>query len=226
MSNFNIPLRPSRKGYGLSEQEKNCLTWYVLSGCKRDEAYMIFVRPDLAISKKNLSSATNQFFASMNVRDYLTDYKRLLTNGISLDDEQVDVDIEIRKARARDNFTDKVIEKMEGNMSSIDEMESVAKMADRVGMFGEESKADIAPIRFLPARCKSECRYRLFVEGMKAESKIFDDCDYCRARKFAVDKGFQYDPCTLLDVPQEVIDEIDSKNEVKLSDILSGRINN
>lgn len=111
-------------------------------------------------------------------------------------------------------------------MGSIDEMEAVAKLADRVGMFNGEAVEEIAPIRFLPARCKSECRYRLFVEGLKAEGKVFDDCEYCKAKKFAESNGFKCDPCSLLDIPQEVIDEIDSKNEVKLSDILSGRIEN
>ncbi len=228
MAKTNIPLRPSRRGYALSEEEKNCLTWYVLSGCKREEAYRIFVRPDLAVSRKNLFTATNQFFASIDVQEYVSTYRALLEGKTVSENEAepTEEDREKRKAKAVDSFTDKVIDKMKGSIESVEEMDAVAKMADRVGMFEEKDKVETAPVRILPARCKSECRYRLFVEGVKLQGKIFDDCEYCKARRYAEEHGFKYDPCTVLDVPQEVIDEIDRKNKVKLSDILSGKVEN
>lgn len=228
MAKVNIPLRPSRKRYSLTEKEMNCLTWYVLSGCKREEAYQIFVRPDLVVSKKNLSTATSQFFTAMEVREYIAAYRALLEGKTVSDNEAEPTgeDKEKRKAKAVDSFTDKVIDKMNGSIESVEEMDAVAKMADRVGMFEEKDKVETAPVRILPARCKSECRYRLFVEGVKLQGKIFDDCEYCKARRYAEEHGFKYDPCTVLDVPHEVIDEIDSKNKVKLSDILSGKVEN
>lgn len=228
MAKVNIPLRPSRKGYTLSEKEKNCLTWYVLSGCKREEAYQIFIRPDLVVSKKNLSTATSQFFTAMEVREYISAYRALLEGKTVSENEAepTEEDKEKRKAKAVDSFTDKVIDKMNGSIESVEEMDAVAKMADRVGMFDEKEAVESAPVRVLPARCKSECRYRLFVEGMKVQGKVFDDCNYCKARKFAEEHGFKYDPCTVLDVPQEVIEGIDNMNNVKLTDVLSGKVEN
>ncbi len=55
---------------------------------------------------------------------------------------------------------------------------------------------------------------------------MFDECQYCKARKMAEQNGFKYDPTKLLDIPDEVIEEIDSKNNVRLLDILDGKIEN
>ena len=72
-----LPLRPkNQKKYNLSDNEMNSLVWYTLSGCKREEAFMLFVRPDLSISRQNLTKATNQFFAMFDVRDFLNEYNK------------------------------------------------------------------------------------------------------------------------------------------------------
>lgn len=193
MAKVNIPLRPSRKRYSLTEKEMNCLTWYVLSGCKRDEAYQIFVRPDLAISKKNLATATNQFFSAMEVREYISAYRALLDGSVSsTDGEPTEEDKEKRKARAVESFTDKVIERMEGSISSVDEMDAVAKMADRVGMFEDKENEQEKPRRYLPETC-SACSYRAFVESNIKQGNIENECVRCRTRKFAEEHGWRFD---------------------------------
>ena len=95
-----------------------------------------------------------------------------------------------------------------------------------MNLLKDEVERVAPPVRVLMARCKSECRYRKFCETAKIEGMIIDDCDYCKARKFAEEHGFVYDPCTVLDLPDDVIIEIDSHNDVKLLDILDGKVEN
>jgi len=228
MAKPDIPMRPKgRRRFDLQECEKDCLVWYVLSNCKKEDAYLIFVRPDLAVSRQNLKLATSQFFASTSARDFLTAYKDTLEGADNSDLEGAgEQDREKRAGEAVQKFTDKIVDKMGGDFETVDEMDAIAKLADRVGVLDDKEKVEMRPVRVLPTRCKSECRYRLLVEGMKSEGKIFDDCDYCKAKRYAEEHGFKYDPCTVLDVPQDVIDEIDSKNNVRLEDIIRQKVEN
>lgn len=230
-----VPIRPKYKRYSLSKEQQDCLTYYVLMGCTKQDAFLLFFPEFLKydgsgrVLKGKLTKAgeqyCKQFFATAEVNDYIRDYKKTFEEK-ETDENTGEVDREKRANEAVQKFTDTVMDKMVGSFETVDEMDAVAKMADRVGMFEDKEKAEIRPVRVLPTRCKNECRYRLFVEGMKSEGKIFDDCDFCKARRYAEEHGFKYDPCTVLDVPQEVIDEIDSKNNVRLEDILKGKVEN
>lgn len=224
MTKYEIPLRPKGRRYKLTANEQDCLTWYVISGCKREDAYRIFVRPDLTVSKINLRTMTSQFFSAMEVREYIEAYRSTL-DGSTTDSEQ-EGNPEKRAAAAVQKFTDKVVDKMMGDLDTVDEMDAVAKLADRVGVLDDKDKTDMEPVRVLPVRCKSECRYRAFVETQVTEGRIFDECNYCRAKAYAEERGFIYDPCKLLDIPQDVIERIDSKNNVQITDILSGKVEN
>lgn len=202
MAEKNIPLRPKNKRFHLEEREMNCLAWYVLSKCKKDEAYLIFVRPDLVVSKKNLSIEASQFFSSAEARNFIAAYRNTL-EGISVDsaeqEEKLDRDKKVQAAK--DNFTDTVVEMMGGDISSIEQLDALSKVADRVGLLGEENKAEEKPRRYLVARCYSECAYRLFVETGVKNGDIIMDCDYCRTRKFAEEHGWKFDPTKNLDLP-------------------------
>ena len=224
MAKYEIPLRPKGRRYKLTAEEMDCLTWYVLSNCKREDAYRIFVRPDLAVSKPNLRTVSSQFFSAMEVREYIEAYRATLEG--SLTDEAHEENPEKRTATAVQKFTDKVVDKMMGDLESVDEMDAVAKLADRVGVLEDKDKTEMEPVRVLPVRCKSECRYRAFVETQVTEGRIFDECNYCRAKAYAEERGFVYDPCKLLDIPQDVIERTDSKNNVQMTDILSGKVEN
>ena len=225
MPKTEIPMRPKGRRFKLTEKEMNCLTWYVLSGCKREDAYLIFVRPDLAVSKPNLRTISSQFFSAMEVRDYIEAYRETL-DGVQQESEHKEEDFDKKVTTAVQKFTDKVVDKMSGDLESVEEMDAVAKLADRVGVLDDKSEVEIKPIRVLPALCKTECRYRAFVEAGKANGTIFDECDFCTARKFAEERGFKYDPCMLLDIPKEVVEELDKKNNVRLEDIVNGKVDN
>ncbi len=201
MARIYVPLRPKgRRKYDLQENEKNCIAWYVLSGCKKEDAYMIFVRPDLAISKKNLSLAATQFFALSDVLDFITAYRATLDGEQEEQEEPVETeDRETRKIKALQKFTDTVVDKMSGDFGSIDEMDSVAKLADRVGVLDDNSKAIVAPQRFLTETC-SKCSYRICIEENLSKGNIIDTCDFCKARKYAEEHGWKFDKTTNFDL--------------------------
>lgn len=194
MAKPDIPMRPKgRRKFDLQECEKDCLVWYVLSNCKKEDAYLIFVRPDLAVSRQNLKLATSQFFASTSARDFLTAYKDTLEGADNSDSEGMgEQDREKRAGEAVQKFTDKIVDKMGGDFETVDEMDAIAKLADRVGVLDDKEKVEEKPRRYLPQTC-SACSYRLFVESNIEQGNIENECDRCRTRKFAEEHGWKFD---------------------------------
>lgn len=194
MAKPDIPMRPKgRRRFDLQECEKDCLVWYVLSNCKKEDAYLIFVRPDLAVSRQNLKLATSQFFASTSARDFLTAYKDTLEGADNSDLEGAgEQDREKRAGEAVQKFTDKIVDKMGGDFETVDEMDAIAKLADRVGVLDDKEKVEEKPRRYLPQTCSS-CSYKVFVESNIEQGNIENECDRCRTRKFAEEHGWKFD---------------------------------
>lgn len=191
-----LPLRPkNQKKYNLSDNEMNSLVWYTLSGCKREEAFMLFVRPDLSISRQNLVKATNQFFAMFDVRDFLNEYNKTLSDFYTNKEKprESKQSREDRVGNAVKKFTDKVMDAMDDADSiEISEMDTLAKLADRVGILGKNEEVDEKPRRYLPETC-SWCSYRKFVEDEMSQGNLDDECSHCQTRRFAESKGWVFD---------------------------------
>mgnify|MGYP003485563013 FL=1 len=191
-----LPLRPkNQKKYNLSDNEMNSLVWYTLSGCKREEAFMLFVRPDLSISRQNLVKATNQFFAMFDVRDFLNEYNKTLSDFYSNKEKprESKQSREDRVGNAVKKFTDKVMDAMDDADSiEISEMDTLAKLADRVGILGKNEEVEEKPRRYLPETC-SWCSYRKFVEDEMSQGNLDDECSHCKTRRFAESKGWVFD---------------------------------
>lgn len=191
-----LPLRPNNtKKYNLSDNEMNSLVWYTLSGCKREEAFMLFVRPDLSISRQNLVKATNQFFAMFDVRDFLNEYNKTLLDFYSNKEKprESKQSREDRVGNAVKKFTDKVMDAMDDADSiEISEMDTLAKLADRVGILGKNEEVEEKPRRYLPETC-SWCSYRKFVEDEMSQGNLDDECSHCKTRRFAESKGWVFD---------------------------------
>lgn len=191
-----LPLRPkNQKKYNLSDNEMNSLVWYTLSGCKREEAFMLFVRPDLSISRQNLVKATNQFFAMFDVRDFLNEYNKTLLDFYSNKEKprESKQSREDRVGNAVKKFTDKVMDAMDDADSiEISEMDTLAKLADRVGILGKNEEVEEKPRRYLPETC-SWCSYRKFVEDEMSQGNLYDECSHCKTRSFAESKGWVFD---------------------------------
>lgn len=206
----NIPLRPRNRKFRMEAKEMDCLTWYVLSGCKKEEAYGIFCLPELkALADKGSRQAAVQIreqaaqtFASKDFRDYISAYRATLEGRDVEQAELSDDDKEKRKVKAVQNFTDKVVDKMNGDLETVEEMDAVAKLADRVGVLGDGEEVQEAPRRYLPQSCNQGCRYRLFVEENISNGNIIDECQYCKYKAYANENGVVYDNMNMLNIPQ------------------------
>jgi hypothetical protein len=199
----NIPMRPSgAASYKLTNAEKDCLTWYVLSGCKKEDAFKTFVHPDMVLSLSTLKEATKQFFAMKDVNDYIEAYTATLTNKQkeAPKEEMSDELREKKKINALKRLVDYVINEAE-NINDLDDPTMLLKIADKVGFFDDGTSKNEAPRRYLPARCYSECLYRKFCEDAVSNKEAINECDYCKARKFAEERGFEYNPANLLNLP-------------------------
>lgn len=185
-----IPIRPKGRRYKLTEKEMDCLTWHVLSGCKREDAYLIFVRPDLFVSKRNLSTISTQFYASMEVRAYIEAYKNTLEDSHDADAEELDLDKKVEKANR--NLNEQIVEKMTGTFDKVEDLAVINKLAKEAGMRNDKEQEQEKPRRYLPETC-SACSYRVFVESNIEQGNIENECDRCRTRKFAEEHGWKYD---------------------------------
>lgn len=162
----NIPLRPKSGSFNLKAEEMDCLSWVVLSGCNRIDAFLRFVRPDYLGTQNSPSvrEAVRQFFGMANVREYIDAYKATLhdiTNPQSKTRELAGT-LEERKARAKTKATEFAIS-LADNIEQADDPEFVLKLMDKVGLLEQEDRAEEVPRRYLPVTC-NECEYRKFVE--------------------------------------------------------------
>lgn len=205
-----IPLRPPKGKYKLTNEEMNCLAWHTLSGCNKAEAYRLFVRPDLVTSPAILKKYAEQFYNSTEVRNFLADYTRTLEGDTPEErkEQPKEMSREQRVATAVEKFTDKVVDKMRGDLDSVEEMDAIAKLADRVGVLADKEEHIEAPRRYLPARCKTDCKYCFWAEQVVKTGDAIDCCEYCKALAFAKERGFIYDPTKLLDMPYTEYTEV------------------
>ena len=156
---------------------------------------MLFVRPDLSISRQNLVKATNQFFAMFDVRDFLNEYNKTLSDFYTNKEKprESKQSREDRVGNAVKKFTDKVMDAMDDADSiEISEMDTLAKLADRVGILGKNEEVEEKPRRYLPETC-SWCSYRKFVEDEMSQGNLYDECIHCKTRRIAESKGWVFD---------------------------------
>lgn len=160
-------MRPKGGKFALKAEEMNGLTYYVLSGCSRDEAFVKFVRPDFIGAKVTpaLKSAIMQFYAAKDVKDYIEEYRRTieeLLNPPERKESRSAKSLDERKAVAKAKATEFAIE-LADNIEEASDPEFVMKMLDKVGIFDGDDEVEEAPRRYLPVSC-GECAYRKFVE--------------------------------------------------------------
>lgn len=199
-----IPLRPKSGKYDLRQEEMDGLSWYVLSGCTREDAFLKFIRPDFIGSKASsaIKSAVQQFFAMKDVKDYIESYKATIASTLKGEEKPKDIikDIETRKAEAKVKAEEFIIE-MANDLEHASDPEFVLKAMDKVGFFDDEKKQEEVPRRYLPEDCDG-CRYRLF-----CEEQCEDECVYCKYKKFGEENGLHLKPENQLEIPGTKVDE-------------------
>lgn len=161
-----IPIRPDNFRSPLSQEEQNALSWYVLSGCPRKDALLIFVRPDMLASKAKaaVEDYVKQFYARKEVKEYIEAYQATLDavlHPVAKVEKPVG-SLEERKARAKTRATEFAMSLAE-NIDQADDPEYVLKLMDKVGLLDGDEQVEEQPRRYLPVTC-NECAYRKFVE--------------------------------------------------------------
>ena len=221
-----IPMRPSNLAarQGMTADEMDCLSYYVLSGCQKDAAFSRFVATGLVKSKTTLLYETKQLFKSDRAKKYIDAYERTLedffndvqntkkdipekskdktTKRVLNTDENKEEVFNKKKARAIKNFTDYVFDQSE-NISLIEDPEGLVKIADKMGLFDNLEDNVEPPRRYLPEICSHSCRYRLFCEENLANGNMVDECELCKYKAYANGKGVHYDNTDMLDIPKE-----------------------
>lgn len=161
-----IPLRPDNFRSPLSQDEQSALSWYILSGCPRKDALLIFSRPDMMASKAKaaVEDYVKQFYARKEVKEYIEAYQATLDavlHPVAKKETPVG-SLEERKAKAKAKATEFAIT-LADNIDQADDPDFVLKLLDKVGILDGDEQAEIVPQRFLGVRC-SECAYKKFIE--------------------------------------------------------------
>lgn len=200
--NTIIPMRPEGFNSSLTQGEQTCLTWLVLSGCSKEDAFILFARPDMAESRARavVKETIKQFYARAEVKEYLMAYRTTLEDLVNpkrKEKEPVSTGtLEERKARAKTRATEFAMSLAE-NIEQADDPEYVLKLMDKVGLLDADEQVEEQPRRYLPQSCGDHCAYRMF-----CEENTEDMCQYCRYHKFGEDNGIHYEKNNILDVPR------------------------
>lgn len=162
-----IPLRPDGFLSSLSQPQQAALTWFVLSGCSKSNAFVIFARPDMAdkMTKAAVDDYARQFFATKEAKDYLDAYRKTLDEFLHPAEKPNPVrkeSLEERKANAKTKAMEFAMSLAE-NIAQAEDPETVLKLMDKVGLLGGDEEVEEQPRRYLPVSC-FECEYRKFVE--------------------------------------------------------------
>ncbi len=231
-----LPLRPKDdEQHKIPKLDKEILTVEVLTGWPNERVYAMF-HPELATeSFRQLNAAgkreCRQFHTYNKNKAYKESYEQTVqeflnckksatkSDTISIDDS--------RKDRALKSLLNQAMSLVEGG-SDLD-AETIKMCSDiftKLGLIKSEEEREIRPIRVLPSLCR-ECRYKAFVESSVLNNEAIDCCAWCKARKIAEENGYRFnDGKNLLEIPQEIIDELESKNNVSILDIINGKIEN
>lgn len=160
-----IPLRPKGTYTQLTDVEQDALTWLVLSGRRKLDVFIEFVRPDLDKSP-SAKSYCEQFFAVADTRNYLKDYEETIREFLTPKKKErvVGESREKRAESAIENYKDKVIDALGDDAETdVDTLKDLGQLAKTVGLLKEEEITQKPPIRVLPTRC-AECRYKIFID--------------------------------------------------------------
>lgn len=227
-----LPNRPVPDDSRIPSSDKDLLSYAVAFNIPNQKAFALW-HPEFLDSSGKLNktgrAACTQFFNYAKNREYADAYKRTLTEFLEGKDSNVNIDAELSEDRidnAYKNLLRLAIEDLErGNGVDNDTYKLYMELFKKLGRFKDDVEQEIKPLRFLPERCFSGCRYRLFVENAVKGGSVIDECQYCKALAYATENGYKDDATKRLDIPKEVLDA-EPENTVKTLDILSGKIEN
>lgn len=232
---FNIPteVRDKSAFQQLKKADRQIVAYAVLFGVGNQEAFKLY-HPEYLTADGKLNDAgrkaSSMFWNYGKVKDYREQYEKELAEFLgrkSAPKSEIAGEIdESRKDKVLKELLSQAMSLVEKGDLDPDTMKTVVEVFRKLNILKDEVERIIAPIRVLMARC-SACRYRIGVESAVCNGEILDMCAYCKCRKMAEEHGYRFnDGKDLLEIPQEIIADLESKNDVKLMDILDGKIDN
>lgn len=215
-----------------TKDEKDMMSYIVLYGCSNSAAYALFNRHLLDKNgklNKAGQSECRMFFSHPNniaYMDAMRAHLEALTKG-TVKVASNDTINDSRKDNALKVLVNRALSLMEkGEDLDPETIKLIADIAVKLKLIKEDEEQQIKPVRVLLSRC-GECRYRIGVESMVLNGQMLDMCAYCKCRKIAEEHGYRFnDGKGLLEIPKEIIDELESKNNIRMEDILSWKIDN
>lgn len=234
MANEFIPKRPQNDGdfTAIKANDRDCLSYSVAFNVPNERAFALF-HPEFLDESGKLTkvgkSQSKQFFSYAKNKEYADSYREtlaeFLNRGVAvnsdMESEEIDGD-----ALARKILSDLAAMVKNGRIQDFEILKIATDILNKYGVLKGSEERVIPPIRVLPERC-STCRYRIGVESAVSDGLILDMCAYCKARKCVEEHGYRFnDGKDLLEIPQNVVTELESKNNVKLEDVLSGKCPN
>ncbi len=226
-----IPNRPIPDESKIPAADKDLISYVVAMGVPNQVAYARFHPEFLDASgklNKTGKGACTQFFTYAKNKEYADAYRQtlaeFLNRGVAvnsdMESEEIDGD-----ALARKILSDLAAMVKNGRIQDFEILKIATDILNKYGVLKGSEERVIPPIRFLPERCFSSCRYRLFVENAVKGGSVIDECQYCKALAFANENGYKDDSTKRLDIPKEILDA-EPENTVKTVDILSGKVEN
>lgn len=179
MAKSKIPIRPNENISGLSDIEKDCITWIVISGRPPIDCWLCFVAPSAAGNPKAKESF-DKWKSRANVRNYMKAYEEKIKDFLTPKKKIVSTDGLSREQKAEaalNTFKDNVIDSLgEEGVTDVEVLKDKGQLAKTIGLLKEEEVVQAPPIRYLPTRC-AECNYKQFIDEQVKLGNIIEDED-------------------------------------------------
>lgn len=228
-----LPNRPIPDTSKIPASDKDMLSYTIAFSIPNQKAFALW-HPEFLDSSGKLNktgrAACTQFFNYSKNREYADSYAAYLKEFLNGDKGKgethlIDVD-ESRKDKALKSLLNQAMSMVEsGDTLDPDTLKVLTEIFKKLGILKDEVEQEIRPVRFLPERCFSGCRYRLFVENAVKGGSVIDECQFCKALAYATENGYKDDATKRLNIPKEVLDA-EPENTIKTLDILSGKVDN
>lgn len=202
-----IPNRPEPDESKIAAADKDMIAYSVAFGVPNQRVFALW-HPEFLDSSGKLSktgrAACTQFFNYAKNREYADAYRRTLVDFLSRRDggdsgEGIEINESTKKERVQD-MLGRLIKMARNNPDDPELIKLEGEIYKKVGWFDDGAKVQEAPRRYLPELC-SACMYRSFVESHEESGDIVNECDFCRTRRFAEEKGWRFDATKNLDLP-------------------------
>lgn len=221
---IELPLRAkNEKDFPqLKKTDKDIVAYAVLMQTDNQTAFMRFHPEYMTSDGRTMNNAgkteSKHFWSYGKVKEYRESYERDLAEFLGKpnasykpNEDTGDID-ESRKDKALKALLNQAMGLVEGGINlDADSLKTISDIFTKLKLIKQEEEVQEKPRRYIPERCITGCTYRLFVESHIKSGDIIDECDYCKTRKFAEEKGWRFDATKNLELP------INKDNEIRRS---------